>query len=134
MSQYSYRAPVRRSAPVRRESMAKAKPANRSMAFFLCVVLVIALFVYISRMATIASGAKEISMLRQEVANLNSDKQYREITLASRQNLERVQYEALNRLGMVYPQDGQVQVIYLGDYTVDPGTRTAYDTGAKDGE
>ena len=130
MTRYEYRTAAR-PAPARR----RARPAgSRNMLFLLGLVLVCSLFFHINRMSAIAAGAKEISALKREIATLTSDKQYREISLAARQNLERVQYEALNRLGMVYPGEGQVQVIYLDAFLGDSGLRTAYDTTAKDGE
>ena len=106
---------------------------NRRMLCILSALLVLALFVYISRMAAIAAGSKQISLLKQEISTLTSDKQYREISLAARQNLERVQYEAIYRLGMVYPQEGQIQLVNLNGEVIDTGVRTVYDTNGKDG-
>ncbi len=132
MNRYENRPAARAAkAPARRRARSAA---SRNMLYLLGVVVVFSLFFHINRMSAIAAGAKEISALRREIASLTSDRQYREISLAARQNLERVQYEALNRLGMIYPQEGQVQVIYLDEFLSDSGLRTAYDTTAKDGE
>jgi len=111
----------------------QARRFNRRMLCVLSALMVLALFVYISRMATIAAGSKQISLLRQEISDLTSDAQYREISLAARQNLERVQYEAIYRLGMVYPQEGQIQMVSLNGEVIDTGVRTVYDTNGKDG-
>ena len=92
----------------------------------ICLVM-ICLFVYISRMATIASGAKEISQIRQEIAQLKDDQQYLEVMLAARQDLDRVRDEAMGRLGMNYPAEGRVQMISLSGYVTAAGTQTAHE-------
>lgn len=120
-----------------RLARARMEQARRQSRRMLCVfsgLLVAALFVYISRMATISAAGKQISQLRRDVSALTSDKQYREISLTARQNLERVQYEALNRLGMVYPQEGQIQLVRLTGENAGDGVMTVYDTSAKDGQ
>ena len=120
-------------ARIARARMEQARRQNRRMLCLFSAMLVFSLFVYISRMASICSAGKQISQLKQEIGVLTSDKQYREISLTARQNLERVQYEAINRLGMVYPQEGQIQLVHLYGENAGDGVVTVYDTSGKDG-
>lgn len=126
-------AEMQRRAQLSRLRMEQARRQSRRMLCVFSGILAVSLFVYISRMATISSQSKQISQLRAEISTLTSDKQYREISLSARQNLERVQYEAINRLGMVYPQEGQIQLVRLNGEYADDGVLTVYDTSAKDG-
>ena len=121
-------------ARLARIRMEQARRQSRRMMCVFSGLLVTALFVYISRMATISAAGKQISQLKRDISALTSDKQYREISLTARQNIERVQYEALNRLGMVYPKEGQIQLVHLGGENAGDGVMTVYDTSAKDGE
>lgn len=120
-------------ARIARARMEQARRQNRRMLCLFSAMLVFSLFVYISRMASISSAGKQISQLKREIGVLTSDKQYREISLTARQNLERVQYEAINRLGMVYPQEGQIQLVHLYGENAGDGVVTVYDTSGKDG-
>ena len=120
-------------ARIARARMEQARRQNRRMLCLFSAMLVFSLFVYISRMASISAAGKQISQLKQEIGVLTSDKQYREISLTARQNLERVQYEAINRLGMVYPQEGQIQLVHLYGDNAGDGVLTVYDTSGKDG-
>lgn len=120
-------------ARIARVRMEQARRQNRRMLCLFSAMLVFSLFVYISRMASISAAGKQISQLKQEIGVLTSDKQYREISLTARQNLERVQYEAINRLGMVYPQEGQIQLVHLYGDNAGDGVLTVYDTSGKDG-
>lgn len=124
---------MQRRARLSRLRMEQARRQSRRMLCVFSGLLALSLFIYISRMATISSQSKQISQLRGEISALTSDKQYREISLSARQNLERVQYEAINRLGMVYPQEGQIQLVHLGGEYAPDGVMTVYDTSAKDG-
>mgnify|MGYP004733222855 CR=1 FL=1 len=125
---------MRERARLARIRMEQARRQSRRMLCVFSVLLVAALFVYISRMATISAAGKQISQLKRDISALTSDKQYREISLTARQNLERVQYEALNRLGMVYPGEGQIQMVRLSGENAGDGVMTVYDTNAKDGQ
>ena len=105
----------------------RAARLNRGILRAAICLVMICLFVYISRMATIASGAKEISQIRQEIAQLKDDQQYLEVMLAARQDLDRVRDEAMGRLGMNYPAEGRVQMISLSGYVAGGATQTAHE-------
>ncbi len=92
---------------------------------FICLVMVL-LFVYIGRMATISSGAKQITQIRRELSDLEEQRQYLEIALSARQNIDRVRDEATARLGMSYPTD--VRLVSLNGYVAAADTQTAHDT------
>ena len=103
---------------------------NRLMLKLTMALIVVCLFGYISRMTVISAGAKEISKIRQEITKLQEDQQYLEVLLAARQDLDRVRDEAVGRLGMGYPKDGQVYLISLGGYASSANTQTAHDNAA----
>ena len=90
-------------------------------------VAVLCLFVYIARMAAIANGAKEISRIQTEIEQLVGEGQYLQVKLAARQDLDRVRDEAMGRLGMRYPREGDVRVISLGGYRDEPVVQTAWE-------
>ena len=90
-------------------------------------LIVVSLFVYISRMAAISANAKEIAKIRQEITQLREEQQYLKVKLAARQDLDRVRDEAMGRLGMGYPVEGQVQLVSLGGYRAGSSTQTAHD-------
>ena len=112
------------AARMRRERIART---NRMMLRMTVALIVVSLFVYIGRMASISANAKEIAKIRREITQLREEQQYLEVKLAARQDLERVRDEAMGRLGMDYPVEGQVQLVSLGGYLAGSGTQTAHD-------
>ena len=103
---------------------------NQMMTRLMIGLVTVLLFVYIGRMASISASAKEISRIRQEITQLREEQQYLEVKLAARQDLDRVRDEAVGRLGMKYPEAGQVQIVSLGGYTVNVNPQTALDHAA----
>ena len=116
-----------RPVPSRR---ARAIRMNRIMLRLTIALIVVCLFVYITRMAAISAAAKEIGKIKQEITQLKEDQQYLEVMLAARQDLERVRDEATGRLGMRYPTEGQVQLVSLSGYAPSANTQTAHDSTA----
>ena len=119
--------PKSAAARMRRE---RAERMNRMMLRMTIALIAVSLFVYIGRMASISANAKEIAKIRQEITQLREEQQYLEVKLAARQDLERVRDEAMGRLGMGYPVEGQVQLVSLGGYVVGSGTQTVHDNAA----
>ena len=115
------------AARMRRERIART---NRLMLRVTIALIVVSLFVYISRMAAISANAKEIAKIRQEITQLREEQQYLEVKLAARQDLDRVRDEATGRLGMRYPEEGQVQLVSLGGYLVGESRQAAHDNTA----
>ena len=112
------------AARARRERIARM---NRIAFRATTALVVVCLFVYTSRMAAIAAGAKEISSIRQELTALREEQQYLEVKLAARQDLDRVRDEAVGRLGMRYPAEGEVIVVSLSGFNGSTNTQTAHD-------
>lgn len=113
-----------RTASVRRERAARF---NRRMLRIAMGLVVLCLFVYIGRMASISAGAKEISRLEAELVKLDEEQKYLQISLAARQNIDRVRDEATGRLGMRYPEEGEVQIVSLNSYASRNNTQTVHD-------
>ena len=116
-----------KSVPSRK---ARAARINRMMLRVTIALIVICLFVYISRMAAISAAAKEINQIKQGITQLKENQQYLEVMLAARQELDRVRDEAMGRLGMGYPTEGQVQLVSLSGYAPSANTQTAHDNAA----
>lgn len=112
-------------------AQARTARFNRNMLKVVGAAVMVSLFVYISRMAVIASGSKTINTLRSEISALESNRQYLEISLSARQNLDRVYDEAVGRLGMSYPDAGRVRVVSLSGDTALSNAQTAYEGGAQ---
>jgi len=119
--------PNRSAAQIRR---ARAARMNQMMLQVTIALVVVSLFVYITRMAGISANAKEISRIKNEITQLKEEKQYLEVKLAARQDLERVRDEAIGRLGMNYPDEGEIRLISLGSYAQDPNVQTVHDNAA----
>lgn len=127
------RTTARRHAPTPQQRAAMAARAakarfNRTMLKVMGCVLMVCLFVYITRMAVIASGSKNIEGLRNEITALENNQQYLNIQLTARANPQRVYDEAVNRLGMGYPDESRVNMVVLpGYYSADVQTAEARD-------
>ena len=74
-------------------------------------LLVACLFVYISRLAAVSAGAKEIDRLMNAIAEEQRTSQQLKIQLAARLDPARVRDEATGRLGMSYPTDDRICVV-----------------------
>jgi len=96
----------------------KRRRFNQMMLGITAVLVVIALFVHIGQLARIASASKQIDALRKEIDHLEEQHQYLQITLATRQDMDRVKDEATGRLGMIEPPDDKVRHISLGEYRI----------------
>ena len=75
------------------------------------VLLVACLFVYISRLAAVSAGAKEIDRLMNAIAEEQRIGQQLNIQLTARMDPARVRDEATGRLGMSYPTDDRICVV-----------------------
>lgn len=115
------------SARMRKEQVMRF---NRMMLRIATGLIVFCLFVYIGRMADISAGAKEISRLEEEITKLSEDEKYLRINLATRRNPEEVKIEAMSRLGMRYPVEGEVQLVSLAGFASRSNTHTALDNAA----
>ena len=111
----------------RGNAQAHAARVNLMMLRIVGLVLVASLFLYISRMATIAAGSKSISALNAQIAAEESRRQQLEIALGERRNLDMIRDEAVTRLGMVRPEAEAVRVVSLAGETAPGGTQTVYD-------
>ena len=80
------------------------------------VLLVACLFVYISRLAAVSAGAKEIDRLMNAIAEEQRTAQQLNIQLAARLDPARVRDEATCRLGRSYPTDDRIRVVSAQEF------------------
>jgi len=94
------------------EADVRAAPSLSRVLMYLTVALLMALlFVQVGRLAQIASQAKRISTLQASIRELQNEKGNLQVRLSMQQNPTRVLEEAIYRLGMIRPEDGQIRVI-----------------------
>lgn len=107
----------------------KRNPPKLNMSrllMYITFVLIVALcFVQITRLANIAQNTKQISNLSTEIRRLASEKTTQLQRLSMQQNITRVREEAIYKLGMIQPEDGQIRVVSLNGHSANTQTRTA---------
>lgn len=105
--------PERRRSPYAPKKKKGMSLASQAMMLLTCAVFVACICMQIYRLSVITSQNKQIQQLRQEIEELSSEQQNLEVRMSLQLNLERIEDEALNRLGMVYPGEEQVRVIAI---------------------
>jgi len=105
------------------------RPLSRMLMLVTLAMIVAGFFVSVNRMAGIAEQSRRLEELRGAVRELTVEQQYLEITLATRQNLDRVRDEAMGRLGMGYPTDEQIRVVSLPPEYYAGGATVTADNG-----
>ena len=98
----------------RARSVRGMSPASQAMMLLTCVVFVACLFVQIYRLSVITMQTKEIQKLTDQIEDLTSTQQNLEVRLSLQLNLQRIEDEAINKLGMVYPEEEQIRRIAIG--------------------
>ena len=107
---------------------------SKALMYLTVALLATALFVQIGRLSAIAAQNKQISVLTSEIKALESEKANLEVRLSMQQNINRVRDEAIYRLGMTRPEDGQIRVVSLNGYSVSTRTQTADNSVLEAGE
>jgi cell division protein FtsL len=99
-----------RNAGVRRE---KVRPSRRALAAWATATLVLlgCLLLYVTQGIQVIRMGYEIDRLQNRYREVKAERQRLEVELASMQELATVQREAVERLGMVFPEAGQVVVV-----------------------
>jgi cell division protein FtsL len=99
-----------RNASVQRE---KVHLDLRSLAAWVAAsaVLLCCLLLYVSQGIQVIRCGYELDRLQDRFTVLKAERQRLEVELASLQNLQVVEREAVERLGMVFPRAGQVIVV-----------------------
>ena len=102
-----------RNAGVRRE---KVRPSRRALAAWATATLVLlgSLLLYVTQGIQVIRMGYEIDRLQNRYREVKAERQRLEVELASVQELATVQREAVERLGMVLPEPGQVVVVRGG--------------------
>jgi len=104
---------------------------NSVMLKVVVAVVIGSVFLYISGMAGISAGSKQISALRAQIAAEESRRQQLEIAYIERHNLDMIGDLAVSRLGMVRPDASAVRVVSLPIDGVDGDAQTVYDASGE---
>lgn len=89
--------------------------ASQAMALLTCIVLVACLCVQIYRVSVITAQNKEIVTLTEELEELESMRENLKVRTDLQLNPDRIEDEAINRLGMYYPEGDQLRRIAIGN-------------------
>lgn len=103
----------------------RANAVSRALIYMTVALLVTGLAVQIGRLSQIAAQAKSISTLSAEIRELDSEQQNLQVRLSLLQKSDRILDVAMNKLGMNYPEEGQVRVVSLSGYAADTPAITA---------
>ena len=88
---------------------------RQAMALLTCIVLVACLCVQIYRVSVITAQNKEIVTLTEELEELESMRENLKVRTDLQLNPDRIEDEAINRLGMYYPEGDQLRRIAIGN-------------------
>lgn len=92
----------------------KANKLNKALMYMTIALLMTLLFVQIGRLAQISGQTKQIAQLSNAIRELGNERSNLEVRLSMQQNINRVRDEAINKHGMVRPDNGQIRVVALG--------------------
>lgn len=114
-----YIEPQKRDEKVRKVVKRKSHSLNRRMYIsFTIILLSISLFI-LQGYATITSMRLEITKLENEATELEKIKQDLSGTLEGLKTTTMVSEQAKNSLGMIYPDEGQIEYITVNDTVFD---------------
>jgi len=98
-----------------RERHEGAEPLGRALRMAVVGLSLVGVFIFISNMAVITSQAKEIFETMIHVSDLEAEFRNLQIEYSTRQDLEWIQRQAVERLGMIRPDETQIRVVNIPD-------------------
>ncbi|MDL2206156.1 cell division protein FtsL [Eubacteriales bacterium OttesenSCG-928-N13] len=101
----------------RRADEIKASKLSRILMYATIALALMLVFMQISRLAELAGQTKQIATLVTGIRELQNERNNLEVRLSMQQNINRVRDEAVYKLGMIQPEEGQIQVVSLNGYS-----------------
>jgi len=98
-----------------RERHGGAEPLGRALRMAIVGLSLVGVFIFISNTAIISSQAKEIYETMVHVSDLETEFRNLQIEYSTRQDLEWIQRQAIERLGMIRPDETQIRVVNIPD-------------------
>lgn len=120
------------SAPLPRAQRAPGRAAKRVLLLASAVMVVAFLFAQIWKLSVITGQSKQIALLRREITELSNRQESLQVQLNCAADISRVRDEAISRLNMQTPTDGQIRVVTLPEYSSSLPTRNADSSLADD--
>ena len=115
-AEYSYYPePKEEVKPKQHIKVRKKKAINKRMYFSIAIISFITCLFILSGYAKITEARLEITKLEKEVVELNKIKANLEGDLESYKSTTRISEEAVNSLGMIYPEEGQIVYVAVED-------------------
>jgi cell division protein FtsL len=112
-----------------RERHGGAEPLSRALRMAVVGFSLVGVFIFISNLTVITSQAKEIYKTMAHVSDLETEFRNLQIEYSTRQDLEWIQRQAIERLGMMRPNDAQIRVVSIPDINAAGETSQSAATG-----
>ena len=112
-----------------RERHGGAEPLGRALRMAVVGLSLVGVFIFISNMAIITSQANEIYETMAHVNDLETEFRNLQIEYSTRQDLEWIQRQAIERLGMIRPDKTQIRVVNIPDIIAAGETSQSTATG-----
>ncbi|TJX13330.1 hypothetical protein E9840_09835 [Tissierella creatinini] len=114
-AEYSYYPePIEKPKPIK-QTKVKKKVINKRMYFTIAIISFITCLFILSGYAKITEARLEITKMEKEVVELKKIKANLEGDLESYKSTTKISEDAINNLGMIYPQEGQIIYISVED-------------------
>lgn len=115
-AEYSYYPETKEEVkPKQHIKVRKKKAINKRMYFSIAIISFITCLFILSGYAKITEARLEITKLEKEVVELNKIKANLEGDLESYKSTTKISEEAVNSLGMIYPEEGQIVYVAVED-------------------
>ncbi len=104
----------------------KASRASQFAMYVFLALLMALVFAQIGQLAQMAQNTKQISQLTSQIREKKGDAGNLNMRLSMQRNIKRVHDEAVGRLGMIQPQEGQIRVISPVGQSTEVQPQTVY--------
>ncbi len=114
-AEYSYYPEPIKQPKIEKQIKVKKKAINKRMYFAIAIISFITCLFILSGYAKITEARLEITRLEKEVVELKKTKANLEGDLETYKSTTKISEEAINSLGMIYPEEGQLVYVSVED-------------------
>lgn len=114
-AEYSYYPEPTKQPKINKQIRVKKNAINKRMYFAIAIISFITCLFILSGYAKITEARLEITRLEKEVVELKKTKANLEGDLESYKSTTKISEEAINSLGMIYPEEGQLVYVSVED-------------------
>ena len=102
---------------------------SRIAMYIFVIVMLALLFTQVTRLAQIAQFSKQITSLKSDIRTMIGDNSNKSVRLNMQRDINRVREEAIYKLGMIQPEEGQIRIVTMIIPSVDVQQQTAMSGG-----